>query len=57
MEGTTVEYEVIALDILEPTAIEEMTAGEFDLSLFACTYGGKSRVTVRCDRVEENWIP
>ena len=53
MDGLTVEYEVIALDILQPTAIEEMTAGEFDLTLFTCTYGGKSRVTVRCDRVEE----
>lgn len=53
MEGTTVEYEVIALDILPPTAIEEMTAGEYDLTLFTCTYGGQSRITLRCDRVEE----
>ena len=29
-----------------------MTAGDFDLTLFTCTYGGKSRVTLRCDRVE-----
>ena len=53
MDGQTVEYEVIALDVLQPTAIEEMTAGEYDLTLFTCTYGGKSRVTLRCDRVEE----
>lgn len=53
MEGSTVEYEVIALDILPPTAVEEMTAGAYDLTLFTCTYGGQSRVTVRCDRVEE----
>lgn len=53
MDGDTVEYEVVALDILHPSAMEEMTAGEFDLTLFTCTYGGKSRVTVRCDRVEE----
>lgn len=52
MDGLTVEYEVVALDILEPTAIEEMTAGEYDLTLFTCTYGGKSRVTLRCDRIE-----
>lgn len=51
MDGLTVEYEVIALDVLEPTAVDELTAGEFDLTLFTCTYGGKSRVTVRCDRV------
>ena len=56
MEGTTVEYEVIALEVLEPTAVEEMTAGEFDLTLFTCTYGGQSRVTVRCDRVSEDAV-
>lgn len=53
MDGDAVEYEVVALDILHPADIEEMTAGEYDLTLFTCTYGGKSRVTVRCDRVEE----
>ena len=54
MEGNRVEYEVVALDILPPTAIDEMTAGEYDLTLFTCTYGGKSRITLRCDRVEED---
>lgn len=50
MDGTTVEYEVMALDILEPSAVEEMISGDYDLTLFTCTYGGKTRVTVRCDR-------
>lgn len=54
MNGLAVEYEVIALDILTPTAIEEMIAGEYDLTLFTCTYGGKSRVTVRCMRLPDN---
>ena len=53
MDGETVEYEVVALDILQPTAIEEMTDGAYDLTLFTCTYGGKSRVTLRCMRVED----
>ena len=52
MEGQTTSYEVVVLDILHPTAVEDMTAGEYDLTLFTCTYGGKSRVTVRCDRTE-----
>ena len=51
MSGYTVEYEVVESTILAPTAIEEMTSGEFDLTLFTCTIGGKSRVTVRCNRV------
>jgi sortase A len=41
---------VAALDILESTAVETMTAGEFDLTLFTCTYDGKSRVTVYCNK-------
>lgn len=51
MDGVTTQYEVMALDVLAPTAVEEMTSGEYDLTLFTCTYGGQSRVTVRCDRV------
>lgn len=54
MDGNTVYYEVIALDVLNPGAVEEMTSGEYDLTLFTCTYGGRTRVTVRCDRKEED---
>lgn len=53
MDGVQITYEVVALDILDPTAVEEMIAGDYDMTLFTCTYGGKTRVTVRCDRVEE----
>ncbi len=51
-EGSIVLYEVIARDVLNPTAIEEVTNGAFDLVLFTCTYGGQSRVTVYCNRVQ-----
>lgn len=50
MDGEITEYEVIALDVLAATAVEEMTAGDYDLTLFTCAYGGKSRITLRCDR-------
>ena len=53
MDGQTIYYEVMALDVLGPYDVEEMTSGEFDLTLFTCNYSGKARVTVRCDRVEE----
>lgn len=53
MDGVSTRYTVAAQDILEATAVEEMTAGEYDLTLFTCTYGGVSRVTVRCERTEE----
>lgn len=51
MEGETYRYEVVVVDVLAPTAIEEMTAGAYDLTLFTCTYDGQTRLTVRCDRV------
>lgn len=50
MDGVVTAYTVIGRDVLVPTAVEEMTSGDFDLTLFTCTYGGKSRVTVYCDR-------
>lgn len=50
MDGNVTEYRVVVLDILSPDAIEEMTAGDFDLTLFTCTYGGQSRVTVYCNK-------
>lgn len=50
MDGIQTAYEVKKVEILPPTAVEEMSAGDYDLTLFTCTYGGKSRVTVRCDR-------
>lgn len=50
MDGVVTTYEVVAQDVLDPYAVEEMTSGDFDLTLFTCTYGGKSRVTVYCDR-------
>jgi len=53
MDGVITVYAVAALETLQPAAVEEMTAGDYDLTLFTCTYGGRSRVTVRCDQVEE----
>lgn len=50
MSGVTSHYKVVEVHVLNPAAVEEMTSGEFDLTLFTCTYGGQSRVTVRCMR-------
>lgn len=51
VRGTMTEYYVIDMEILSPTAVEAMTESGYDLTLFTCTYGGQSRVTIRCDRV------
>lgn len=50
MDGEQTAYSVKELETLQPTDIEEMTGSEYDLTLFTCTYGGQSRVTVRCMR-------
>lgn len=48
--GHITEYTVAVTDVLSQNAVEEMTAGDYDLTLFTCTYSGTSRVTVRCDK-------
>ena len=53
MDGIVTQYAVAAVDILTPYAVEEMVSGDYDLTLFTCTYGGGSRITVRCDRADE----
>ncbi len=51
MDGNVFRYEVAEVETLSPFAIEEMTSGDWDLTLFTCTVGGQSRVTVRCERI------
>lgn len=51
MDGNTFSYEVVEKETLMPTAVEEMTSGDWDLTLFTCTVGGSYRVTVRCEKV------
>lgn len=51
MDGVVTSYQVAEIYILQPTAVEEMTTSGYALTLFTCTYGGKTRVTVRCERV------
>ena len=51
-DGNLFTYNVVEIQILEPTAIEDMTAGDWDLTLFTCTPGGQTRLTVRCEAIE-----
>ena len=51
ISGTVYCYEVVLLETLPPNATEEMITSGFDLSLYTCTPGGASRVTVRCNSV------
>lgn len=48
VDGNIFSYSVEAIEILGKVDVEEMEAGDWDLTLFTCTTGGKSRVAVRC---------
>ncbi len=52
VDGNVFRYEVAEIEILSPFAVEEMTDSGWDLTLFTCTIGGRSRVTVRCALAE-----
>lgn len=53
VDGNVFNYEVKHIDTLTGGAVEEMESGEWDLTLFTCTIGGRLRVTVRCSLTDE----
>ncbi len=50
VDGNVFKYKVVSVEILPPDASVEMKTSGYALSLFTCTLGGQTRVTVRCDR-------
>lgn len=47
--GDRFSYEISEVTILQPTDVDEMKdPDDWDLTLFTCTIGGATRVTVRC---------
>ena len=54
VSGTVHYYEVVILETLPKNATKEMITSGFDLSLYTCTLGGGSRVTVRCNAVQDS---
>lgn len=53
VEGNCFSYQVAEIEELKATDVKKMESGEWDLTLFTCTTGGKARVTVRCDRIKD----
>lgn len=53
VKGNAFLYGVTELEVLQPDEVEKMTKNDADLTLFTCTLGGASRVTVRCDKISE----
>ena len=50
VSGAVHRYTVMQVETLAPTAMDEMTGGDWDLTLFTCTSGGNARYAVRCVR-------
>jgi sortase A len=57
MGGIENTYEVAIVDTLAPTEVELVQNSGHDLVLYTCTYGGSMRVTIFCDRLEEQFTP
>lgn len=57
MDGVENIYEVALVDTLTSTEVEAVQNSDYGLVLYTCTYGGKTRVTVFCDRIDNNSIP
>lgn len=53
MDGNVFRYVVTLKEQLRGNDTVRMMEGEWDLTLFTCARGGKKRITLRCDRVEE----
>ena len=47
IDGNVFIYKMVERETLNPTDIEGMESGNWDLTLFTCTVGGQSRVTIR----------
>lgn len=55
--GNRFSYYVAVMEALTPWSVDDMTSGEWPLTLFTCTLDSQNRVTVRCEYSEamENW--
>lgn len=49
-QGNVFRYTVQTQEILDGSDVEGMKSGDWDLTLFTCTYSGRERIAVRCVR-------
>lgn len=51
MDGNVFSYDVTQVTTITPDAVDELKDGDWDLTLFTCTFGNAYRVVVRCKLV------
>lgn len=49
LDGNAFTYRVADIEILQPEQLDDLLGGGWPLTLYTCTPGGRSRVTVRCE--------
>ncbi len=52
VEGELFSFYVKEKEVLSSRQVEEMSAGDWDLTLFTCTLSGETRTTIRCKKLE-----
>ncbi len=53
MEGEVTHYSVISVETLQPTDVDKVKDTGDDLILYTCTYGGRTRIAVRCVKTDK----
>ncbi len=53
MEGENLTYSVTSVEILQPTDVDKVKDTGDDLILYTCTYGGRTRIAVRCEKADK----
>lgn len=53
MDGIVNTYSIAKIDTIDPYDVDSVLNSDFDLVLYTCTVGGKTRVTVFCSRLAE----
>jgi len=48
VDGNVWQYTLTATEVIDGYDVDAMKAGDWDLTLFTCTYGGEERYTLRC---------
>ena len=50
VRGVVTRYKVTTSEVMEPTSIDDVKDSDADLTMFTCTYGGRTRYVVRCEK-------
>lgn len=54
MTGRVMEYTVAEVKTMDPTLVDAVENSAYDLILYTCTLGGRSRVVVGCNRLADS---